>query len=532
MQQINGYFQIENRGKDGFCHIYPPIQDGKAVDVRSLASFLDMQGFKEYNVQALNQAILSNSEQCVPIGVGDGYDIAPTIDVYIDDGAMNATVVVIPPSMGNKPVTVRDLMSTLNHHGIVYGIDQELIMDFIEGPAYCTELVMAKGLPPVHGSDAWIDYMFNTNPSAKPAMNDDGTVDFHSIDVINHIAAGDVLAVLHPEDRGKPGRNILGKDVPPRSVNSMRLKVGRDITLSEDGCEAVSNITGQVRLYGDQIFVSNVYEVPADVDNSTGDIDFEGSVLVRGSIREGFRVCASEDIIVEGSVEGALVIAGGNIIIKRGINGMFKGVLESEKDIAVKFIENAKVYAKGNVATGSIIQGEVTAKGDILVEDKKGFSTGGVIKCGGQVKANIIGSQMGGLTKVEVGVDPAVKKEYNETAVSVETLSTNVNKIAPIVKAYADALAAGKTLDAKNQEYYVKLLTQLGNDQKKLALAQAKLQKLALELKKSSKSRISVRRDIFPGVELSINDVNYTMRDKRSFVAIEVENGEVKFNPL
>ncbi len=532
MQQINGYFQIEYRGKDGFCHIFPPIEGGESVDVRSLASFLDMQGFKAYNLQALNVAINSNTVQCVPIGPGDGYDIAASLDVFIDENKMTATVVAIPPSLGYKSITVRDIMSTLNHYGVIYGLDQEIIMDFVKNPVYCTKIVMARGKEPVQGMDARIEYMFNTHPSLKPAYNEDGTVDFHSIDVINHIQAGDVLAILHPEDRGTPGRNLMGKDVAPRAVNSAKLKVGRDITVSEDGIEAKTNITGQVRLYGDQIFVSSVYEIPADVDNSTGDIDFEGTVLVHGSIREGFKVSATEDIIVEGSVEGALVIAGGNIVIKRGINGMFKGVLESEGDIAVKFIENAKVFAKGNIETGSIIQSDVTAKGNIIVSDRKGFITGGVVKCGGNVKANTIGSEMGGATRIEVGVDPTIKKKFSEAAASVERYSANVNKIAPVVKTYADALADGKSLDEKNQEYYVKLLTQLSSDQRALRLAQSAYERLSVEVKRGSNSSIAVRRDIYPGVELSINDIVYNMKDKRSFVSIVAEDGEIKFNLL
>ncbi len=40
-------------------------------------------------------------------------------------------------------------------------------------------------------------------------MNDDGTVDFHSLENVNHVKQGDVVAVLHPEDMGDAGTDIL-----------------------------------------------------------------------------------------------------------------------------------------------------------------------------------------------------------------------------------------------------------------------------------------------------------------------------------
>ena len=47
-------------------------------------------------------------------------------------------------------------------------------------------------------------------------MNDDGTVDFHTLENVNHIRKGEVVAVLHPEDRGTPGEDLLGRKVMPK----------------------------------------------------------------------------------------------------------------------------------------------------------------------------------------------------------------------------------------------------------------------------------------------------------------------------
>ena len=149
--------------------------------------------------------------------------------------------------------------------------------------------------------------------------------------------------------------------------------------------KAYSEVAGHATLEGDQIFVSNMYEVPANVDTSTGDIEYEGNVLVHGNVIAGYTIKAKGDIVVEGVVEGATLYAGGHIILKRGIQGMDRGVLRANGNVISKFIESATVEAGGYVTADAIMHSNISAKGDITVEGKKGYITGGTIRSGTQV---------------------------------------------------------------------------------------------------------------------------------------------------
>ena len=73
----------------------------------------------------------------------------------------------------------------------------------------------------------------------------------------------------------------------------------------------------------DSVFVSDVLIVE-NVDNSTGNIEYEGNVQVNGNVCTNFRVKAQGNVEVNGVVEGAYIEAGENIIIARGMNGMGK----------------------------------------------------------------------------------------------------------------------------------------------------------------------------------------------------------------
>ena len=65
---------------------------------------------------------------------------------------------------------------------------------------YCTDLVVARGKEPRHGTDAYIKYYFNTDVHAQPTLKDDGTVDYFHLNMINPCKKGQLLAEVIPED--------------------------------------------------------------------------------------------------------------------------------------------------------------------------------------------------------------------------------------------------------------------------------------------------------------------------------------------
>ncbi len=78
---------------------------------------------------------------------------------------------------------------------------------------------------------------------------------------------------------------------------------------------------------------------------------------------------------MDGVVEGASLKAGGQIVLKRGIQGMGRGILEAKGNIITKFIENATVKSDGYVSTEAILHSNVAAKGDVTATGRKGFDT-------------------------------------------------------------------------------------------------------------------------------------------------------------
>ena len=169
-------------------------------------------------------------------------------DYRISADCMKVEAVFYPPFVGGGVLTSGEIIKDLQYLGVKHGIDNQIIEQILSHREYGEAYKIAVGTQPRDGSDGYIEYKFNTELKPRPKMNDDGTVDFHTLENINHVNKGDVVAVLHKEDRGDDGIDVLGRRVPPRKVKHVIFRYGRNLSQSEDGTELMSQVSGHVIL--------------------------------------------------------------------------------------------------------------------------------------------------------------------------------------------------------------------------------------------------------------------------------------------
>lgn len=86
--------------------------------------------------------------------------------------------------------------------------------------------------------------------------------------------------------------------------------------------------------------IESVYEIKEDVSLKTGNIDFNGTVIIRGDVPTGFSIKASGDILIDGLVEAAHIEAKGSVTIVKGIVGSRTGgIIAGGKMFLWKFKE-------------------------------------------------------------------------------------------------------------------------------------------------------------------------------------------------
>ncbi len=527
----NGYFKLDKRADGAYLIVIPATDGGEPVDAVEITKYLD--GFKlDYSknvvydlVKQSNDTLTEKSARITTLSIGN---IDEMVQVNISPDGMLADGRFYPESTGGRAFTKDDILHQLARKGIKFGIDEDTIEDYLKNKNYCTTYVLAKAEPAIEGHDAKIEYLFNTDLSRKPKLNEDGSVDFHQLDNVSHVEAGQTVARLTPADFGTPGTDVCGRPIKPQKVTAKFLKQVRHTRLTEDKLELICEVNGHASIVEGQLFVSDTYTVPANVDPTTGDITYNGNVHVSGDVNTGYRVEASGDIIVDGIVEGAELIAGGQIILKKGIQGAGRGRLKANSNIVTKFVESATVEAGGFVQTESIMHSTVTAGGEVTVQGRKGFITGSTVKSGKIIRAKTIGSTMGGETEVEVGANMALSEEQKRLEAELATINTNLDKAHKIITYISTKLKNHEQLPPDKLEQFQSLSAQSREMERRQVEIMERLNLIATELENSSGGYILVDDIIYPGCKVTVSNVTNFIRTQSKHCRLVRDGADIR----
>ncbi len=531
----NGYFQIGCTGSGTVIKLVKPVDGGNEVTAKEIADYLSghgvlydagllTKGIQDAAAAAKNEFLFLVNKDLIP-------EIRESYSLTVGQDKMTASVRLYPPSMKGERMTAQELLVDLKVKGIAFGIKEKEIAEFFANPVYCTDFIVAMGIPARNGSDAEIKYFFNTDLHAKPTLSEDGSVDFFHLNTICHCKKGEVLARLYPEDPGDNGTTVYGETIKPREVKRRRLEFGRNITLSPDRLQITSDVDGHVTLVENKVFVSNVLEVE-NVDTSTGNIEYEGSVQVNGNVLTNFSVKARGNVEVRGVVEGAAVEAGGDIIIARGMNGMGRGTLAANGNVVAKFLENATVSAKGYVSTESILHSRVLAGTEINVTGRRGFITGGRVSATNAIRVKTLGSPMGADTIVEVGADPSVKLRIQELQKLVVEHKKAIEISHPVLTANVQKLQQGVKLKPDQMKYFQEMLQEEKRRKQEMESYIQEIESLQVILDESSNAKVEVSGEVFAGTKICIGDVSMVVKNSMKFCKFVKQQGDVKMTAL
>lgn len=509
----NAFFQMLI--KDAvYIKYFPPRDGGLGLNIEEFAAYINSHNI-ELDYKEFAKAIAVAKEPfSFKTNTEKTYPEAEKMIVKVSEDGMQAICRFIPPSTGGRVMHKEDLLKDLEFNGIKSGIIEAEVDRYIANKEYCTDYVMARGKDAVEGHDAQIIYKFNTDLQAKPKENEDGTVNFYDLDIIASVSAGDELAELIKEDEGTPGVDVRGRLIRPKKVEKLVFRYGKDISLSENGLHLISDISGHASLEdGNKVTVSNIFIVKNDVDISTGDINYDGNVEVKGNVINGFKINATGDVIIGGTAEGVEITAGGQIILKRGIRGMGKGILKSGGNIVAKFLENTVVKSGGYVMADAIIHSDVSSKGDVIVNSKKGYVNGGTIRSETLIRVKNAGSEMGTKTNMEVGVDPGLLVRYKTLQNKIEETVQRMEVSSKSIELYTRKLHNGEKLSPERLSQFKILAMEYKQDSENIVTMQEEFTRLHEEIEKQDGGVIEVGNMVYPGVKIVVVDAVLYIRE-------------------
>lgn len=230
----NGYFQLVNAPGGYGLQIFQPKDGGADVNLQEVLNYLERESVP-YDPMAIKKAILSGEDTVCFLERKDCPALEETYSIEVSQDNMQVILRFYPASQSGKRTTMDSVIRDLRYRNVVYGIQMNVLQDhFMSDGIYGTDLIVAKGKEPRHGTDASVRYYFNTDVHAQPTLKDDGTVDYFHLNMINPCRKGQLLAEIIPEDEGEYGITVQGAKIRPRQVKKAHLEFGHNIEISED----------------------------------------------------------------------------------------------------------------------------------------------------------------------------------------------------------------------------------------------------------------------------------------------------------
>ena len=289
---------------------------------------------------------------------------------------------------------------------VVKGILDEAIEAIATG-AYAAGLpiVIAQGKPARNELAPPIEYQFNPN-TIRITFKEDASVDFRDIMRLSFMKKDEVLVRKGERTPGEKGWTVAGKELNYKVEPDKPLPKGTNTYSSEDGKELRASKDGHIEMHDGLVCVEEVYVVEKDLDFHTGNVEFDGSVMIGGDVMPEFEIKAKGNVEVFGSVDDAVIETDGDVIVQYGIFAKGYGRVTAKGDVKGRHFENITVNARRIYVTSSAVNCQLNAQDIVEVTGSPGTLVGGVTIAGTYVFANQIGSELGTRTAIVVG-DPA-----------------------------------------------------------------------------------------------------------------------------
>jgi len=437
---------------------------------------------------------------------------------------------IVPTQFGNLP-SYNEIVEILHAEKVVSAVSREKYEKQISAidvnNPHLTRVMVAEGRDPVNGYDEYFQPLLSFEKQAGRILSD-GRIDYKEVGSIIQVQKNQEILECIPKVKPEDGYDIFGDKVPAVKEEKGGLRKGENLLQSGfDPTIYVSAIDGCVNVDGNKVNVLPVAVINGDVGLESGNIIFNGTVHVTGSVLPGFKVQADSDIIVDKDVEDGQLIAGGDITVKLGVVGKESVRLVAKGNITARFLQNVKVEAgKSVIVDDSIINSDIVSYGTVVVKGKAGKIIGGKIAALYEINAQTIGTQAETITSLTVGRNFILENEINKKRSEIIIIKDRVEEINTTLK-----MQFGEEI-FKNPKEYIKILPAvkrktcllLLND---LASANTSLKKL-IEEAKAIEEKLKLDREpfiiatnrIYPGVVVNV---------RRSVKKIEKIIENVKF---
>ncbi len=522
-------------GKDGvYLKVTAPIGMGKRVSLKDAYAALSARNINNASDDEI-RAIVSKQEGAYGRVGPYEYNPAnsPLLSVEIAEDEMQAWIYVSPPGPGGADISADEIISFLNKSRVTVGIDEKRVSDFVDSPVYRTQYLVAEGVEAVDGNDAWIQYNFEID-SNKINLKEtaEGRIDFKELNIVQNVMEGQALAKKIEAQRGRGGKTVTGKYLEAKNGKDIRIPLGKNTQLADDGVTILATVNGQAILRNNKINVEPILNIPGDVSLKTGNIMFLGTVNINGSVEDGFTVKATGNIEIKGSVGKAVLDAEGDIIVGRGVMGKGEGSIRAGKSVWARFIENANVDAgECVIVSDGIVNCQVVANQKIICQGKRAVILGGNLVASEEIQAKTLGSPSAGSeTVLNVGFDPKSKARLDSLTLNKGKKEKELSEVKLNYNTFINQKKE-KIEFSEEKEQQLKALSErkyvLENEINELDSEIANIQNYLATIR--TRGKVYASSKVYAGVKIAIRDVVEDVRMDCGATTFYLDSGLIRY---
>ncbi|MFT6268209.1 MAG: hypothetical protein ACJAVV_001014 [Alphaproteobacteria bacterium] len=467
----------------------------------------------------------------------------PSIFIAISDDNMSATMTIIKRSDSDIP-DIKDLVDDAKQQGINKGFSKKRVIKLLQQVINAEvgeelTVTIAKGLPARSGKDSFIKPLV---PNAldrilAPQKIDGNKVDMRDLGDILCVKMNAPVAQIIAPSNGRSGMSVKGEMIPSSPGEWKKITMGSNTATSPNNENIIiAAVAGQPKFENGVMFIDDTFTAPKGVNVGTGNIKYDGAVIVNGDVTENMEIVAKGDITINGFVESAFIRSGGDIIITKGASGKMHDEdcrLIASGSIYIQHAQGLDIIAGKDVNVAKqLAYSRVNAKGRVTVgaiDDPTGSLFASTINCCSSLKAGSIGAISGSTLTIDFS------EGYNLLCNKYDALIGFIRQLTMTNATHEMKLSRVnvKQVPAHIQKQLLALNDELEAERALLGWLRKALEELQNRKREYEINALVIaNKELFPGVIVKLNKKIWRSNKEYQQCCVALDEGNWQYRPL
>ena len=480
------------------------------------------------------QEVATASNKTTPIKLAVAECVSATAELAISSDKMLCEI-TISRAWGGEQISEEAVKELLQEHSIAKElIDIEVLNEAVKLSREGQDVevtTIAAGKPPEHGKDSQFSVLFELPEPTSATEENDGTTNYFETHQYPTIQPGTELMRREAPTNGTDGINVEGHPLKAKPGKQLKFAKceGAEVSSDDDNL-LLATRKGHPVIARQGVSVSDTLELK-NVDLTTGNIHFDGSVSILGNVCSQTTVEASGDVNIRGYVENATVIAGNDIVVGAGVlseqvgdeeSPEFTSNLKAGGNIQARFFNQTDARANGNIiAAQYAMNSRLVATQKILLGDGggKGVLLGGQAFAGAGAELNTLGSSAYVKTELYCASRKRLQLQQQTLQKDHERHQKELQQLQAFVAKVGKPEKLGKVLIDKTRKIQNAIL----GLQERLQGIEEQLHSLEQLIENVPHASVVVNRKLFPNSFVSIGDLPFSSRDELNKTTLKIK---------